>query len=86
MPADYALATLERAVLDLQEGRYAAVRALAEEMVWIFKAQGIEREALAALALFRKAAAEEKASVELARRLVQYLHRAQYDPDLVFER
>jgi transcriptional regulator with XRE-family HTH domain len=85
MAYDYALATLERAELDLREGRNAEVRALAEEMRWIFKAQGIHREALAALALFRKAAAAEKATVELARRLVQFLYRAQYDHELRFE-
>jgi transcriptional regulator with XRE-family HTH domain len=85
MAADYALATLERAVLDLQDMRYGEVQALAEEMKWIFKAEGLHREELAALALFRRAVAEEWATPELARRIVQYLHRAQYDPELVFE-
>jgi transcriptional regulator with XRE-family HTH domain len=85
MAYDYALVSMERAEIDLREGRRAEVRALAEEMRWIFKAQGIHREALAALALFRRAAAEERATQELARRLVQYLYRAQYDPELRFE-
>lgn len=86
MAADYALATLERAVLDLQDMRYGEVRALAEEMKWIFKAEGLHREELAALALFRKAVAEEWATPGLARRMVRYLHRARYEPGLAFER
>jgi tetratricopeptide (TPR) repeat protein/DNA-binding XRE family transcriptional regulator len=82
---DYALVSLELAALDLQSGRREEVKLLAEEMAWIFNNQGIHREALAAVALFRKAAAEEKASAELARRLVRYLYRARYNPELRFE-
>jgi transcriptional regulator with XRE-family HTH domain len=85
MPYDYALVSMERAEIDLRDGRHAEVRSLAEEMRWIFKAQGIHREALAALALFRRAAVAERATAELARRVVRYLYRAQYDPELRFE-
>lgn len=85
MAYDYALVCLELAELDLKRGRYAEVKLLAEEMAWIFKDQGIHREALAAVALFRKAAFEEKASADLARRLVRFLYRARYNPDLRFE-
>ena len=46
---DAALASLEVAVLYLEAGRTGEVRTLAEEMLWIFKAQGVHREALAAL-------------------------------------
>jgi transcriptional regulator with XRE-family HTH domain len=81
---DYGLVSLELAVLLLEEGRTADVKTLAEEMVQIFRTQRIEREALAALRLFCDAARRETATVELARRLVRFLHRAQHDPELRF--
>lgn len=85
MAANYAVVSLERAVLDLQEGRYAEVRELADEMAWIFKSKGLHSEALAALALFRRAAKREELTVELAERMVRFLYRAQYEPGLKFE-
>jgi transcriptional regulator with XRE-family HTH domain len=81
---DYALVSLELAVLLLEQSRTAEVRALAEEMLRIFRMQRIEREALAALQLFCDAARRETATVELARKMVRFLHRAQHDPDLRF--
>lgn len=84
MAYDYALASLERAELDLREERHAEVKSLAEEMAWIFKKKGIHREALAALTLFRTAAAREQATAGLAGRMVRFLYRAQHDPDLKF--
>jgi len=85
MAANYAVVSLERAVLDLKEGRYAEVRELAEEMAWIFKSKGLHDEALAALRLFRTAAKREALTVDLAERMVRYLYRAQYDPKLKFQ-
>lgn len=84
MAADYALASLERAALDLREGRNAEARVLAEEMKWIFEAKGLHPEARAALTLFRTAAAREQATADLADRMVRYLYRARYDPELKF--
>jgi tetratricopeptide (TPR) repeat protein len=81
---DYGLVSLELAVLLLEEGRTADVKSLAEEMLQIFRSQRIEQEALAALRLFCDAARRETATVDLARRLVRFLHRAQYDPGLRF--
>jgi tetratricopeptide (TPR) repeat protein len=81
---DYALVSLELAVLLLEQSRTAEVKALAEEMLQIFRMQRIEREALAALRLFCDAARRETATVDLARKLVRFLHRAQYDPELRF--
>lgn len=69
----------------LEEGRTREVRELAEEMLWIFKSQGVHKEALAALRLFCQAAREEKARVEWTRGLVKYLYRAQHNPKLRFE-
>ena len=81
---DYGLVSLELAVLLLEQGRTMDVRNLAEEMLQIFRTQRIEREALAALRLFCDAARRETATVDLARRLVRFLHRAQHDPELRF--
>jgi transcriptional regulator with XRE-family HTH domain len=82
---DYALASVDLALLYLEEGRMAEVRTLAAEMLWIFRAQGVHREALAALRLFCDAAQRETVTAELTRRIVLYLYRAQHDPELRFE-
>jgi len=82
---DAALASLETAVLYLEEGRVAEVRRLAEEMLWIFRAQGVHQEALAALHLFCEAVRKEEATAALARKVVNYLLKARHDPELQFE-
>ena len=82
---DSALVTLDLAELYLKKGRTPEVRSLAEEMVWIFRSQGVHREALAALQLFFNAARQETATVEMTRRIAHYLHRAQNAPELRFE-
>jgi transcriptional regulator with XRE-family HTH domain len=71
-----ALASLDLAVLYLKEGRTADVKELAREMAEIFKAQGIAREALAALSLFVEAAQKETATVELVRRVIRKVEGA----------
>jgi transcriptional regulator with XRE-family HTH domain len=85
MAFDAALVTLELAVLELEQGRTAEVKRLAAGMLWIFKAQGVHQEALAALRLFCEAAEKEKATARLARRIVEYLNRARHQPELRFE-
>jgi transcriptional regulator with XRE-family HTH domain len=70
LPYEAALSSLDLAVLWLEQGRPAQVRELAVGMVWIFSAKGIDREALAALALFCEAARQETATVELGRRVI----------------
>ena len=70
-----ALASLDLAVLLLEAGRTAEVRELALGMAWIFRAQGIRREALAALSLFHEAARQEAASAALARQVRAELRR-----------
>jgi tetratricopeptide (TPR) repeat protein len=85
MAYDCALVTLELAALLLEQGHPREVRALAEEMLWIFRAQKVHREALAAIQVFCDAARREAASAELARRVVLFLRRAQHDPGLRFE-
>ncbi len=85
MDYDTALVSLELATIFAREGRADSVKALARHMAPIFQAQGVHREALAALALFRQAAESEEVTADLARRLLEYLHRARQDPQLRFE-
>ncbi len=75
-PYNAALSSLDLAVLWLREGRTGKVKELALAMGWIFTAQGITREALAALQLFCKAASQEAATVELARKVMADIEQA----------
>src|SRR6185436_1750668 len=83
---DTALCSLEQSTLLLEEGRLVEVRALAWEMGWIFEAQVVHREALAALKIFCEAARKEEATLDLARQVLDFLKRVQRDPSLCFER
>ncbi len=85
LPLYCGLVSLELALLLLEQGRTCEVRRLAEEMAWIFCSQGVEREALAALKVFCEAAKRDAATVELARKVIRFLHRAENDPGLKFE-
>jgi tetratricopeptide (TPR) repeat protein len=82
---DYALVSMELSQVLLEQGETARVRATAEEMFSIFRRQDVPVEALKALRIFCEAARQETATVELARRIVRYLYRAQSDPELRFE-
>ena len=82
---DVALISLDLATLYLELRRTAEVKALAEEMVGIFEAREIHREALAALLLFRDAARLEQLTLELLRDLSSYLHAARHNPGLSFQ-
>ena len=82
---DYALIGLDLALLYREEGRWAEIRELAVRMVEIFRERKIHRETIAAIVLFKEAAAKEAVSVELVRRLQVYLKQAQARPGLRFE-
>jgi transcriptional regulator with XRE-family HTH domain len=82
---DYALVTLDLAVVLLAESRTEEVRALATDLLWIFRSQQMSENALAALRLFAAAARRETATVGLARRIRRFLYRAQQDPELKLE-
>jgi tetratricopeptide (TPR) repeat protein len=85
MPYDAALATVHLAALYLAGGgRAREVKALIARAVPIFEAEEVHVEARKALALFRRAVEEERATIELARQLTAYLERARRDPGLVF--
>jgi tetratricopeptide (TPR) repeat protein/DNA-binding XRE family transcriptional regulator len=85
MAYDVALVSLEIAVINAGLGRTEQVKTLARHMTPIFQAHAVHREALAALTLFRKAAEQERITVELAREVLSYLRRARHDPELRFE-
>ncbi|MFL6262172.1 MAG: helix-turn-helix domain-containing protein [Thermoanaerobaculia bacterium] len=82
---DAALVSLELATVYLEGGRLEEVKDLARQMASVFQLQGIHREALAALRLFRDAAERKTVTLELARSLICYLKRAQGSPGLKFE-
>jgi transcriptional regulator with XRE-family HTH domain len=79
---DAVLASLELATLYARTGRTEDVKMLARHMAPVFQLQGIHREALAALALFRKAAEREAATTELVRRVHDFLIQVQDHPEL----
>jgi tetratricopeptide (TPR) repeat protein len=66
-PYEAALATLDLVIPEVEEGKTAAVQALADDMVTVFRAHNVSREALAALLLFQEAARRETATAALAR-------------------
>jgi hypothetical protein len=82
---DAALVTLELAVVFLRQGRTDMVKTLAIHLTPIFQSNGVQKEALAALTLCRKAAEQEKVTLDLAERLVAFLRKAQHDPELKFQ-
>jgi tetratricopeptide (TPR) repeat protein len=82
---DAALVALDLALLYLRQGRTSEVKRLARQMIPIFQAQDVHREALAALALFQKAARREEVTVEQLLRLVKYLQEARNDPGMGWE-
>jgi tetratricopeptide (TPR) repeat protein len=85
MGYDAALVSLDLAALYLKEGRTAATAALAREMIPIFEAEDIHREALAALAVFKEAALRERLSADLLSRVARYLEEARTNSGLKFE-
>jgi tetratricopeptide (TPR) repeat protein len=72
---DAALVTLELAVLLLEQGRTAEVKAIAAELLPMFEAQNVAREALATVKLFCDAARRERLTAEMAERCLQDLRR-----------
>jgi tetratricopeptide (TPR) repeat protein/transcriptional regulator with XRE-family HTH domain len=82
---DEALVSMELAGLYLKQGRTEDVKSLVRKMEPIFRGQDVHEEAQKALTLFRQAVELETMTVELVRRLVGYLYRAQHNPELRFE-
>lgn len=77
-----ALISLHLAALYARQGRSAELKALAEEMAAIFLAQEIPAEAMAALAFFRQAVEQDRATEDLVGGVARVLQRAQTGPGL----
>lgn len=83
---DAAMAAIDLSLVYLKLGKTAEVRRLAEEMHEIFAAEGVHREAVAALLLFEEAARNEALTVKSVENLVDYLRRARNNPALRFRK
>ena len=68
-----------------QQNRIGEMKRLTAESLPIFRALGIDREALAALALFERAVDRERISLRWIAELAGYLQRARCDPKLAFQ-
>lgn len=79
-----ALISLDLAALYARQGRSAELKALAEEMAAVFVAQDVPAEAIAALAFFRQAVEQERATEELVGGVARFLQRAQTEPGIRF--
>lgn len=82
---DAALLTLELTVIYLGHRRTSTVRDLARNLASLFQAQALPHETLAALNVFRQAAERETVTAELAEKLLAYLRKTRYNPQLRFE-
>lgn len=82
---DAAMASLDLAGLYAAQGQPAEMRRVAEEMLPIFRAQDLHREAIAALIVFQQAVRMERVSTDLLREIRHYLERARKDNRLRFE-
>jgi len=85
LPFDYALASLDLALLYRREGRFPEIETVADEVLSMFKAQQVHREALGAVMLFQEAAQNEQVTAGLLRRLQAYLSKAESNRELHFE-
>jgi hypothetical protein len=77
---DAALVSLDLAALYLDQHRYDEVAALAEEMVPLFLASDVHREAVVALTIFREAVVRKAADRNLVAKLAGYLEQVQDKP------
>jgi hypothetical protein len=85
IPYDAASVSLDLAVLYAEQRRTAELKKLAAEMLPIFTAWQIHREALAALMFLKQAVDAEQLTVQTAVGVAQFLRRAEVDPNLKFE-
>jgi tetratricopeptide (TPR) repeat protein len=80
MGYDAALVSLDLAILYIEERRTAELRRLAVEIMPVFQARDVHREALATLVIFQKACEQERLTVQLATQLAASLRRDQPAP------
>lgn len=81
-PLDQAHISLDLALLYLRQGRLGDVKRVATEAVSLFETQGVHREALAALMLFKEAAEAEQLTIDSVRKLARYFEKAGRKPSL----
>ena len=81
---DTALVSLDLAAIYLRQQRTHELKELAGEMLTIFHALRVHREAIAALVLFQKAVEMERVTLGLVRDLAAYLKSSRHDPHLPF--
>jgi hypothetical protein len=86
MGYDTALVSLELALLHAEAGRTEEVEAIAHDIISIFEAQDVHREALAAITVSVRAADAKTADAALVRKVAEYLHSARYNPNLPFRK
>jgi tetratricopeptide (TPR) repeat protein len=77
---DAALLSLDLAHVYAQQGRSAEMRRLAGEILPIFQSRDVEREVLAALIVFQKAAEMERVTLDLVQELREYLAKCRRTP------
>jgi hypothetical protein len=82
---DAALVSLDLAALYASRGRLSEVKALAEEMLPIFRSRDVHREAMAALIVFQHAARAESLTLRMVEEVAAYLRRARRDPTLRYD-
>jgi tetratricopeptide (TPR) repeat protein len=83
-PYDVALVSLDLALVFAEQARTADMKRLAAEMLPIFQALGIHREAIAALLVYQQAAEMETVSLGLIKELAAYFEKASKNPALPF--
>jgi tetratricopeptide (TPR) repeat protein len=81
---DAALVSLDLAGVLIRQHRAGDVRQLAKEMLAVFRARDIHREALAALVFFCQAAKREAAGTALVEEVSGFLKRARSNPEIIF--
>lgn len=81
---DAALVSLDLATVYLQQQRSEETKRLAAELIPVFQAREIHREALAALIVFQQAAELEELTAGLIEEIAAYLRQARGNPQLRF--
>ena len=80
MPYDAALVSLELAAVWLRRGRAAEIQGLVDEMLAIFQARRIRREAIGALLVLREACERQGATAALLQAVTAELQKLEREP------
>ena len=84
IPYEAAVVAFNIAAIRAERGETGEVKRLAAEMLKVFQALHIEREAMAAWILFREAAEAEAVTATLLAELATYFEKAAKQPGLKF--